>query len=417
MKVLDYLTIVKLNIFRDKKKKFLILIFVFCTIISLLILSFRSNFFTYINNSITKSIGFRTLVVGAEFEMKNNGLDKLKTIEHVVDVYDSQIGFISLESSFKNDHFDGYITFLYGGKYSLPQNIVGSSLNENDQGVAICPINFYPSDSINNMQLDQTKILDGHQLLNDTFDVTYYSHKYEGQKIVKDKTFTKKIKIIGLYNNNEVMTLNNECYISPTDLNEMISVSEIKTNTDIPDGEYKEAFGFMVIVDNLKNVERVSSALKEAGFVSVDLQNHIDSNLLNIIMVSSNITVGLVLFTVLMMNASYIKKKVQNEAIVIGILRAGGYQKNNINWLYLIELFFTNLISYLLGLSIFMIIYLISKNTILKPLHYLGVGINISIKDLLLSFLLIVIVSMFISIYHIVKKTKCKITELIRSEE
>ncbi len=417
MKVIDYLTIVKLNIFRDKKKKFLILIFALCTIISLLILSFRSNFFTYISNSITRNIGFRTLVVGAEFEMKNNGLDKLKTIEHVVDVYDSQMGFISIESSFKNEHFDGNITFLYGGKYSLPQNIVGSSLNEDDHSVAICPINFYPSNSINDMQLDQTKILDGHQLLNKTFDATYYSYKYEGQKIVKDKTFTKKFKIIGLYNNNEVMTLNNECYISPADLNEMIEMSEIKTTTDIPDGEYKEAFGFMVIVDNLKNVERVSSALKEAGFVSVDLQNHIDNNLLKIITVSSNITVGLVLFTVLMMNASYIKKKVQNEAKIIGILRAGGYKNNNISWLYLIELFFTNLISYLLGLSIFMIIYLISKNTILKPLYYLGVGVNISIIDLLISLLLIVIISMFISIYHIVKKTKCKITELIRSEE
>lgn len=417
MKVLDYLDIVKLNVIRDNKKRFLILIFSLCTILSLLILSFRSNFFSYINNSITKNIGFRTLVVSPEFTMKNYGLDKLKTIDHVVDVYDSQSGQISLESSFKNKNFDGYLTLLYGGKYSLPQNIVGSSFTEKDKGVAICPINFYPSNSVYEFKIDKNKIINGHELLNSEFEVTYYSHEYKEQKLVKSGTFTKKFKIIGLYNNNEVMTLNNECFISPADLNEMIDKIKVKTTTDISEGEYMEAFGFMVIVDKLENIKSVSEDLKQAGFTSVDIQNHIDSRLLNIIEISSNITVALVLFTVLMMSGSYIKKKIQNESKVIGILRAEGYKKKVVNHIYLLELFFTNLISYLIGLTIFMIIYIIAKNTMLKFLYYLGIVIKINLFDLLISFLLIVVVSMFVSIYHIIKTTNFKITELIRSEE
>lgn len=417
MKVIDYLAIVKLNIFRDKNKKFLILIFTLCTILSLLILTFRSSFFTYINNSITKNIGFRTLSVGAELEMENNGLDRLKTIDHVVDVYDSQSGFISLESDFKNKNFDGYITFLYGGSYSLPLNIIGSSFKETDKGVAICPINFYPSNSIYELKMDDNQVLDGHKLLNTTFEVTYHSYKYDGQKVVESGTSTKDFKIIGLYNNAEVMTLNNECYISPADLNELIEVSKLKTTTDIPDDGYKEAYGFMAIVDSAKNIELVSKKLKEAGFSSVDLQNQIDSTLLNIIIVSSNITVALVLFTVIVMNASYIKKKVQNEADVIGIFRANGYKKNTINCIYLTELFFTNLLSYLLGFIIFIVIYLIAKYTILNFLYYLGIAISINPLDLLISFLLIVVVSVFLSVYYIIKKTNCEITELIRSEE
>lgn len=414
MKLIDYLAIVKLNILRNKKKKFLILIFTFCTILSLLILTFRSSFFNYINNSITKNIGFRTLSVAAELEMKNNGLDKLKTIDHVVDVYDAQSGFISLESSFKDKNFDGYITLLYGGAYSLPLNIIGSSFKDTDKGVAICPINFYPSNSIYNLKMDKNKIIDGHQLLNKNFNVTYYSHEYDGQKVIEAETFTKSFKIIGLYNNSEVMTLNNDCYISPADLNELIEASKIKSTADVQDNG---AYGFMAIVDSTKNIELVAQKLKEAGFKSVDLQNQIDSNLLNIIVISSNITVALILFTVIVMNASYIKKKVQNEANIIGIFRANGYKKKTINRIYLTELFFTNLLSYILGFIIFMVIYLIAKHTILNFLYYLGITISINPLDLLISFLLIVVISMFLSVYYIIKKTNCAITELIRSEE
>lgn len=417
MRIQDYINTTCINIVRDKKKKFLILIFTICTILTLIILSFRSMFLTYINNSITKNIGFRSLTVTPDFDKKNYGLDELWTIEHVVDIYSSQLLFVSLESSFANDNFDGYITFLYGGKHSLPLNVIGSSFSESDQGVAICPINFYPSNSIYKLKMDDSKILNGHNLLNTSFEVKYYSYEFDGLIFKEKDMFTKSFKIVGVYNNAETMTLNNDCFISPTDIKEIMRVTKFGEVISEDSEEIISAPDFMVIVDSLDNVDYVYSEIEKRGFYGASLQNQVDSALLNVIIISCNITVFLILITVIVLNAFYSKKKVQNESNIIGILMANGYKKNTVKKIYLLELLFTNIFAYLLGFSIFMVIYAVLTNRILKFLYYMGIMLHLHFLDFIFSFLIIVIMSMILSAYYISKKVNLGIIELVRGEE
>lgn len=408
MKSIDYLQLSLTSIIRDRKKKYMICIFSICTLLIVFALSFRSNFLSYIDDSITKNIGFRSLIVDADHESEDYGLNTLREITNVVDVYSSRYSFVSVKSNFANDNLDGNISFWYGGVNSLPNRIIGRTFDENETGMAICPMKFYPSDSVYNLEMNPDYIIDGNDLLNSFFEITYYSRTFDGYKASIVDTFTKKFEIVGLYDNSEVMTMNNDCFVSPKDIIEII---ETQSALGI-----QGVYGWRVVVNDLKNVDQVKDKIGTAGFENVLLINSIDSNLFNTIVISTNIIVGFITATVIAISLSYNKKKIQNEMHTVGLLKTFGYTNSQIVKKYLLIFSFTNLLSLFIGFLFMFIIFVILKNTLLAFLAPMGIILTISIYDIIFSLVLIVVLPVLASSYFIIKAAKTKLPILIGSD-
>jgi ABC-type antimicrobial peptide transport system permease subunit len=167
----------------------------------------------------------------------------------------------------------------------------------------------------------------------------------------------------------------------------------------------------------LSNVQSVINSATKLGFERISVKNNINADLVRIIQVSCNVLLALVLFTIILVTSSYIKKKILNERRIIGILRTCGYKRNTVKNIYLLETILTNIFSYFIGIIIFLIIYVALKNTVLHNFTYFGLTTTINIFSLLFSLIIIILIPTFITFYHINKKSKIDIANLIGSEE
>ena len=69
MNIKSYFKIAVLNIFRDKKKVYFILVMLICTILALGVLTFRA-FSKHISDSINRNIGFRVIDVVPKLDVE-----------------------------------------------------------------------------------------------------------------------------------------------------------------------------------------------------------------------------------------------------------------------------------------------------------------------------------------------------------
>ena len=410
MKQIDYIKIATIKIIRNKKNIFFLVIIVFFTILLIGSLTFKDNLNKYIESYINKNIAFRTLSVSTKQNVDDLGKEELLNIKYVDDVYSSAYDFCSVESDFANEKLNGNIDLTYLGK-SIPSSIIGSTFNSDDKNVAIIPIQFYPDNSCYNLEMDKDYIIDGHQLLGKQFTITYYTYKMEGQYAVKDKKLTKSFKIIGLYDNKECMNSNNQIYVSSLDIHEIVSSS-------IPEGAGEISYyAFNVVVDNLNNVEYVMNRISELGFMTIEPKVEMDTQLVNIITISCDIITLISIIAIVIMIIFYIKKKILNESKSIAILRVCGYNKKIITKKYIIEISLICLIAYIIGVSMFILIYLLSKNMIFSSFTYFGYQIHLNILNFVFAFVIIVLFTSMISKYFINRKMNNRIINIIESEE
>lgn len=410
MNIKSYFKTAVLNIFRDKKKVYFILVMLICTILALGVLTFKSIFSKYISDSINKNIGFRVIDIVPKLDVEDYGKSEITKIKHIDDIYSSQYGFVSVKSSFANEKLDGSIELVYGEKPALPNSIIGEAFKKGQKNVAICPIDFYPDISIYDTKINKKNIIDGNTLLGKDFTIKYYSYSFNGTEKTIEAEFTKTFKIVGLYDSKSVMNMGNQCYVPFEDIKEITDkgiISEMNT----------AVYAFSAIVDSSQNVNYVIGKLDELGFTGIRIKNQIDQKLVNTIIISCDITITLVLFAVILLVSSYTKKKILGEAKAIGVLRTSGYKKSTVINLYLLETIISNVLSYTIGTVIFIIIYLILKNLVFNYLTYFGIMISLNIFDYIYSFIIIVVITSIIADYYIIKKVNLNIVDLIGSEE
>jgi len=411
MMIIDFLHFSIIKLFRNKKNVFLMILYIICTIVLLCGLIFRDNFSNFIYNTITKNVGFRSIMVSPNFDMDDYGFSEIKKINHVVDVYNSNYDFVSVSSSFKSSTHDGYIDLNYGNTSTLPENIIGEKFNDESTGVAICPINFLPSSDAVNLFVDENKILNGYELLNTDFEITYFSHIYENDKLIEKDKFSKKLKIIGLYDNNEVMNPSNTCYVSSKD------IIEIKNATQILNEENSTVYGFVIIVDIKENVMQVVNELTNMGFYQPTIKNQIDTSITNIIILSSNILISVVMLATILLTVFYIKKKTTYIVKDIGFLKSCGYSKNEIILYNFLEAFIISIFSYIVGTAFSVTVFYVLKSTVLTSLIYSGFKLKLFFVDFAFVFAIVVLICSIINICYIYRITKKNVHELIGGDK
>ena len=407
--IIDFLRLSFIRLFRNKKNAFYVIVLSLFTVVLLSLLTFKNSLINYIDNFIIKNIGFRTISVSPRDDVEDFGYSDLISINHVQDVHSANYDTASVESTFKSDELDGYIDLVYANYSILPTNVVGEKFDADDTGFAICPIDFLPSSEAFNLLVDEKNFLSGYELLNTSFQINYYSYLFDGKRLIENDKYIKEFKIVGIYDANKVMNPSNTCYISKKDMEEIKSITTVNNENTI--------YGFMVVVDNIKNVELVLNDLEKKGFSRVNIRSQIDYDIINKILFACNIVVSVIMASIVIIIINYTKKKYFNDIKSIGLLMTMGYSNNIIVFIYLLEIVYSSIFSYLIGLFLFLIIYNLIKFYFLKGLIYSGFEILLHLNTFLISVFVVIFTSIIVALLYFLKNKRKNINLMIEGDD
>lgn len=407
--IIDFLRLSFIRLFRNKKNAFYVIVLSLFTVVLLSLLTFKNSLINYIDNFIIKNIGFRTISVSPRDDVEDFGYSDLISINHVQDVHSANYDTASVESTFKSDELDGYIDLVYANYSILPTNVVGEKFDADDTGFAICPIDFLPSSEAFNLLVDEKKFLSGYELLNTSFQINYYSYLFDGKRLIENDKYIKEFKIVGIYDAKKVMNPSNTCYISKKDMEEIKSITTVNNENTI--------YGFMVVVDNIKNVELVLNDLEKKGFSRVNIRSQIDYDIINKILFACNIVVSVIMASIVIIIINYTKKKYFNDIKSIGLLMTMGYSNNIIVFIYLLEIVYSSIFSYLIGLFLFLIIYNLIKFYFLKGLIYSGFEILLHLNIFLISVFVVIFTSIIVALLYFLKNKRKNINLMIEGDD
>ncbi len=408
MTIIEMLRFSLLRIKRHKENIYFILIMAIFTIILLTALNVYYNINSFIDKSINSNIGFRTISVSPKFDYNDLGQDELSKINHVIEVYSSFYDSAVIESDLTINGLDGKVELLYGTNNTIPDIVYGTTITK--KGETVCPINFYPDSSVYSSKINESKILPNEKYLNKNFNVKYYSYEFIGNRLVEKDEFIKSLKIVGFYDNKKNLNFNNQCYVLPEDM------KDVRNATIIDDSNSSTPY-FSVVVDDVTNVKYVENELQKLKYTNFETKNLIDSELINIISLSCLITLILVVLIVIFISGFYTKKRMINEMKFIGVLKVCGYDSKLIHRLYFYQTLIINSISSLLGFVIFTFGFSIIKNKFFNIFKNVGITFSISMFSILLTFLIVVGLSLIFTTFRTIKLTNKKIRDLIQSWE
>ena len=408
MTIIEMVKFLLIKIKRNKKNIYFIIIMMIFTIILLTALNVYHNINSFIDKSINSNIGFRTISVSPKFDYDDLGQDELSKINHVIEVYSSFYDSAVIESDLTINGLDGKVELLYGTNNTIPDIVYGTTITK--KGETVCPINFYPDSSVYSSKINESKILPNEKYLNKTFNVKYYSYEFIGNRLVEKDEFIKSLKIVGFYDNKKNLNFNNQCYVLPEDM------KDVRNATIIDDSNSSTPY-FSVVVDDVTNVKYVENELQKLKYTNFETKNLIDSELINIISLSCLITLILVVLIVIFISGFYTKKRMINEMKFIGVLKVCGYDSKLIHRLYFYQTLIINSISSLLGFIIFTFGFSIIKNKFLNIFKNVGIIFSISMFSILLTFLIVVGLSLIFTTFRTIKLTNKKIRDLTQSWE
>ena len=408
MTIIEMIRFSLLRIKRHKENIYFILIIAIFTIILLTALNVYHNINSFIDKSINSNIGFRTISVSPKFDYDDLGQDELSKINHVIEVYSSFYDSAVIESDLTINGLDGKVELLYGTNNTIPDIVYGTTITK--KGETVCPINFYPDSSVYSSKINESTILPNEKYLNKTFNVKYYSYEFISNRLVEKDEFIKSLKIVGFYDNKKNLNFNNQCYVLPEDMKDV-------RNATIIDNLNGATPYFSVVVDDVTNVKYVENELQKLKYTNFETKNLIDSELINIISLSCLITLILVVLIVIFISGFYTKKRMINEMKFIGVLKVCGYDSKLIHQLYFYQTLIINSISSLLGFVIFTFGFSIIKNKFLNIFKNLGIIFSISMFSILLTFLIVVGLSLIFTTFRTIKLTNKKIRDLTQSWE
>lgn len=408
MTIIEMIRFSLLRIKRHKENIYFILIIAIFTIILLTALNVYHNINSFIDKSINSNIGFRTISVSPKFDYDDLGQDELSKINHVIEVYSSFYDSAVIESDLTINGLDGKVELLYGTNNTIPDIVYGTTITK--KGETVCPINFYPDSSVYSSKINESKILPNEKYLNKTFNIKYYSYEFISNRLVEKDEFIKSLKIVGFYDNKKNLNFNNQCYVLPEDM------KDVRNATIIDDSNSSTPY-FSVVVDDATSVKYVENELQKLKYTNFETKNLIDSELINIISLSCLITLILVVLIVIFISGFYTKKRMINEMKFIGVLKVCGYDSKLIHQLYFYQTLIINSISSLLGFAIFTFGFSIIKNKFFNIFKNVGITFSISMFSILLTFLIVVGLSLIFTTFRTIKLTNKKIRDLTQSWE
>ena len=379
MKSKDVIKHAKNKVLREKKNIYFVLIITICTVVVIGVYTYKNMFMKSVNNTIENDSNYRNILIfprdedvdkyGNDYEYT---FEDIYEIDHVVDIYSLRRNeFLSLDVT---TYEDGTINFVRGTEYTLPKDVIGETFSEDDTGVAVCPIDFYPYLKEPNLYGFEYSFLDGKELIGTTFTVEGdIEDRVNGEVIDTGEDYKKDFKIIGVYDSAVYGKDPNSCYISAKDLDEIYDVFWSFRNPN-------SMSATVVKVDDRSNMNYVMQEMSALGYSVNGPQAGFDSGPQELLKLICNAIVAVAIVVTIVLTIAYVKKKVINDSYDIGLLKALGYQKNDILKINVAQIIMIALAGYVIGLFMFEIVYWIASRyfksymlwnyTIIE--HYIG---------------------------------------------
>lgn len=395
---------------RNKKNIFFMIVLTICGVILLCIFTFKQTFMNYINNYQNHSLDFKRLMVYPTYEeLTEHGVDydydyeKILEIPHVIETYDYNLNLQGINvNELKNNKYSGLVVFTYGSNNTLPKNIIGKKIEENDTSVAICPKKIFMSydDSSTNGEF-----INGNTILDKTLsiDVPTYNENME-----KNGVYHKEYKVVGLYDPLETFVTPIECYISKRDMNELYFSAINSANSD---GIGPRA----VLVDDYKNISFVKEELEKIGFTG-DLIVYTEYSLVDSINIICNIILAIISLALTLITILYVKKNNINNQKDVGLLKTLGFKnidiyKNKIN-----ENLILSILSYINTIIIYVILIIIVNNLLERHLIFNNSEIGYNLFHFFITLFIVVIIPMIVNVAFLNQNLKKNSIELIRGD-
>ena len=145
------------------------------------------------------------------------------------------------------------------------------------------------------------------------------------------------------------------CYVSAKDLDELYDVFWSFMNPD-------SISATIVKVDDRSNMSYVMQEISALGYRVTGPQMGFDSGTPIIVEMICNAIVAVVIVVTIVLTIAYVKKKILNDSYDIGLLKALGYQKNDILKINVAQIIMIALVGYVIGLFMFEIVYWLTRD-------------------------------------------------------
>lgn len=413
--IIDFFVNALTNIKRNNKNNILILIFSLLLFLLFTDLIIIKSFYEYYDYSINKNIGFRTLNIYNPSIPSEKALKELENIRHVSEVYGSMYGSTAVSSNINDNGLNGWIGLQYGTINTAPLSLVGKNIEDLESGELICPYEFYPDSNYNSpFDIDESKILKEKDTLNRNILIKYtatHQEVIENKIVENNKEYTRKMKIVGLYDETIFRNGINVCYATPEDIKEI----QLAYNPFLATTGYDS---INVVVDEKENINKVRKDIQNLGNYIIEKETiaYIDKNFTTILFSLTIITAIIIISSILFILKNYIKKKIKNESNYLGILRSCGYTKKQIILQEIIENNIILIFSFIISITLFNIIFIILENKIFKYYKYIGFNISNSIYLIFIIFIVVLLISNLLKYYLVNKTLNNKIAELFKEE-
>lgn len=376
----------------------------------------------------------RTFTVTGENKTKEE-LDSITNIHHIVanvsEFYRNPC--YQYVKEFDNGEMIGYIaTKALILKDSL--KIVDGRNIKSDNEMLI-PLKFYPHGELNSVdnKIHTDKMLNGKELIGKT--ITLYSERNYPNRppSMSNEEYNKLWKlweinrqaitftIVGTYDTKEQLEERNTIYVSMKAIDKLKNETRGSVSGIDADGTERLTIlhytDRMIIVDDYKNLESVQKKLTNLGFQCNNVFHYDDKLLALIISIPLFISLVILILTLILIK-NFISKKFNNIRYELGLLKALGFNNNNIINIELYENLFITGTCFINAYIILILTFLILKNT--HPFFATAEFYSVTIK---IPFIYLIMLSVFVLIYIfalnktlIYKQLKLNASELLKED-
>ena len=349
MKIRDYIDISFRIIKGHKLSSIIIIVFLtFLLLLGNILINVSYNWDKYMDDTIKENILARTYFVLNQDQVNGEITDLGKIIEdlrkfpHIVHSYNQQYSQVDvfIDDIYPQNDYNNHIVMNTVTDTFSPNITEGRRVEDEDE--IICP--RYLRKNFDATKTSET--IDMAEYLNKELTISYVKlHFTDVFEADIEKEYTKKVKLVGIYDNIPSLITFNECYMLEDVVREMFIETEPTYSEEFLEDNQVWTYGTAteVIVDELENMDLVERELTDAGYYVHKSGLSFDYATINTI--KTYAIVGFIILLVIMFIIFniyiniFIRKKKHN----ISLYKTFGYSKKQITILFLLQiLYFIN---------------------------------------------------------------------------
>lgn len=402
MKLRDYFNEVICYLKSQKIKVSLLIAFFTLLFLVFNILIQVSANFTQLFNDYTKNYSeARSLFVYKDINYSNIVSDLINR-EHIAIVYNQDY---NMATGYLNiDNKKIYVNIKPLNNIYSPKIISGRKVNDSNE--MICP--KYLAKNISDLTTI-SDVINMKDYVDKELNLSYKKEIFRDLYTIDTiKKYSRKIKIVGLYDDGYSTGMFYDCYMLDETLKEIVEEERIVYSDEYLSQVKVEENGLStsVVVDKLENVDTVSKQLKEDGYI-VERQLAIKTELLeNINLISKILTVIMFLFISIIF-VIYLGNMIKKQKRDIGLYKLFGFTNRQITNIIIFKVLTIIILSIVLEGVIIMFLLEKANLEIDKILNYAYIDLKLFLVP---QFIFIVfIIMLIILISRLVINKVCKL--------